>query len=406
MSVAAPQLRFPGFVEPWSPVSMDDALKRVSEAVEVDPTETYREIGVRSHGRGVFHKDPLLGEELGNKRVFRVVPNALVLNIVFAWEQAVAMTSDEEEGFIASHRFPMFLANKEKAHLPFVHRFLLTRLGKNLLELASPGGAGRNKTLGQNEFLKLKAIMPKPNEQEKIADFLDTVDAKLDALRRKKSGLETFKSGLMQRLFAQDLRFARDDGTSFPDWDSVSLKDGFDRIRRKNSAGEDNVLTISAQHGLVSQTEFFNKSVAGADLSGYYHLQKGDFAYNKSYSKGYPAGAIKRLNRYDSGVVSSLYICFRPKEGMLSDFYEQYFDSGGMNSEIGAIAQEGARNHGLLNVSVVDFFEYITVPVPHPDEQRKIADALAAMNAKIAAVAGQITHMETFKKGLLQQMFV
>ncbi len=117
-------------------------------------------------------------------------------------------------------------------------------------------------------------------------------------------------------------------------------------------------------------------------------------------------GAIKRLKMYDEGVVSALYICFAARVEASAPFFEQYFDSGLMNAEIGLIAQEGARNHGLLNVSVVDFFEQITVPLPHPDEQRKIADALSAMDSKITTVRSQISKMETFKKGLLQQMFV
>ena len=95
-------------------------------------------------------------------------------------------------------------------------------------------------------------------------------------------------------------------------WKSVKFEYLFDRLTRKNTDGNKNVLTISARHGLINQEEFFNKSVASDDLSGYYLLERGDFAYNKSYSAGYNFGAFKRLTRYDSGVVSPLYICFTP----------------------------------------------------------------------------------------------
>ena len=210
--------------------------------------------------------------------------------------------------------------------------------------------------------------------------------------------LEQFKSGLMDRIFSQKLRFKQADGTSYPDWDFVQFEEVFSRVKRKNQEDNQNVLTISSKYGLVSQTDFFNKSVAANDLRGYYLLEKGDFAYNKSYSKGYPMGAIKRLNKYEKGVVSTLYICFVAKDKEFSDFFEQYFESGFMNADLSVIAQEGARNHGLLNVSVSDFFEQIAVPLPHTDEQRKIADALSALDAKIELVRSHGDQIEAFSR--------
>lgn len=225
MSGAVPELRFPGFDGEWKPVKISHLLDRVSLPVEVNPSKTYKEIGVRSHGKGLFHKDPVLGKILGSKRVFHVVPKCLVLNIVFAWEQAVALTSDEEEGFIASHRFPMFKEKPNVSSIDFVFRFFLTKKGKSILEIASPGGAGRNKTLGQQAFLDLKIYAPKQAEQYKIATFLETVDTKLAALREKADGLRQFKTGLIQRLFSQELRFTRDGGLDFPDWEKRKLGD-------------------------------------------------------------------------------------------------------------------------------------------------------------------------------------
>lgn len=406
MTGAAPKLRFPEFREPWRPTSVSTLLERKSDPVEVDLAQTYRQIGVRSHGKGIFHKESVTGAELGDKRVFHVVPNALVVNIVFAWEQAVALTSNAESGFIASHRFPMFSEKNGKSYLSFLRHMFLTKRGKLLLEMASPGGAGRNKTLGQQEFLKLKPVMPSRAEQVKIADAICAVDAKLVVLGAKRAALGRFKAGLMQKLFSQQLRFTQDDGQAFQDWEETRLGEVFERIRRKNEENNTNVLTISAQQGLVSQQDYFNKSVSANEVTGYYLLHRGDFAYNKSYSKGYPMGAIKRLNKYEKGVVSTLYICFNTAEEVTARYFEQFFESGFLNREIEKIAQEGARNHGLLNVGVKDFFDQIYFLLPCPDEQQKIADALSAMDAKIQAVADQVTKLETFKKGLLQQMFV
>jgi len=148
------------------------------------------------------------------------------------------------------------------------------------------------------------------------------------------------------------LRFGEFSG----EWEEKKFGEVFERITRKNKENNSNVLTISAQQGLVNQKNYFNKSVSSKDIRGYYLLHKNDFAYNKSYSNGYPLGAIKKLSRYNKGVVSTLYICFKAKSNNVL-FLEQFFNSGYLNKEIHKIAQEGARNHGLLNISVVEFLE-------------------------------------------------
>lgn len=166
------------------------------------------------------------------------------------------------------------------------------------------------------------------------------------------------------------------------EWKYKKFHELFDRITERNNRNNDNVLTISAQDGLVAQNQFFNKIVASENKSNYYFIQKGDFAYNKSYSKGYPFGAFKRLKNYDQGIVSPLYICFRGKSNIITDFYEQYFESGYFNREINSIAQEGARNHGLLNMSLSDFYNTKLI-YPTILEQKKIADILSTWDEAI-----------------------
>ena len=189
------------------------------------------------------------------------------------------------------------------------------------------------------------------------------------------------------------------------DWEVLRLKDKFDRLSRKNAEGNTNVLTISAQYGLINQEEFFKKAVASDDKSNYYLLQRGEFAYNKSYSNGYPFGAIKRLSRYDKGVVSPLYICFSANaDNACPEYYEQYFEAGKMNHEIQAFAQEGARNHGLLNISVSDFFNSFIL-VPPVAEQEKIAKILSAQDKVIECYEKKIEQLKLMKKYYLQNMF-
>ena len=252
---------------------------------------------------------------------------------------------------------------------------------------------------------KYKVPVTSKEEQQKIADFLSSVDKKIRLLKQKHSLLQQYKKGVMQQLFSQQIRFKDDNGKDFPVWQEKKFNDFFERVTRKNKENNLNVLTISAQRGLINQEKYFNKSVSAQDVTGYYLIEKGEFAYNKSYSKGYPMGAIKRLNDYGKGVVSTLYICFKSTGGD-ERFWEQYFEAGLLNREIHKIAQEGARNHGLLNVSVVEFFRDIKVTAPDYDEQAKIADFLSVLDKKINMAAKQIELTQTFKKGLLQQMFV
>lgn len=252
----------------------------------------------------------------------------------------------------------------------------------------------------------MEISFPSEEEQKKIADFLSAVDEKIRLLKEKHALLQQYKQGVMQKLFSQEIRFKDDNGQAFPDWTEKRFEKCFERVSRKNKINNLNVLTISAQHGLINQEKYFNKSVSAADVTGYYLLNKGEFAYNKSYSKGYPMGAIKRLNNYDQGVVSTLYICFKSINNQCDAFWEQFFEGGMLNRQISKIAQEGARNHGLLNVSVTEFFHDMKVTVPCVDEQKKIAEFLQTLDKKLDAVQQQIDLTQTFKKGLLQQMFV
>lgn len=187
-------------------------------------------------------------------------------------------------------------------------------------------------------------------------------------------------------------------------WKVCLLKDKFERLKDKNGENNQNVLTISAKQGLISQDEYYNHSYASEDKSGYFLLQKGNYSYNKSYSADYPYGAIKRLDKYEKGIVSPLYICFRCKGGTVSDYYLQYFEAGIFNREIYKIAQEGARNHGLLNVSVVEFFDSYLLEPP-VKEQEKIAEILNHCDKVIELKQELIVEERNRKRWLMQNLF-
>ncbi len=188
-------------------------------------------------------------------------------------------------------------------------------------------------------------------------------------------------------------------------WRVERLSDFADRVTRKNSKNETDLpLTISSKDGLVDQVSYFNKTVASKDMSGYYLLKNGEFAYNKSYSVGYDFGSIKRLDRYPMGALSTLYICFALKKHD-SDFIKAYFDSLKWYREIYMISAEGARNHGLLNVPTEEFFDTKHYLPENTEEQRKIADFLITLERRIEAQQSLVDNLKKYKRGLLRTVF-
>ncbi|HBC4484783.1 restriction endonuclease subunit S [Enterococcus faecalis] len=189
-------------------------------------------------------------------------------------------------------------------------------------------------------------------------------------------------------------------------WELCKLGRVVERVTRKNKELKSTLpLTISAQEGLIDQNVFFNKSVASRDVSGYYLIYNGEFAYNKSYSNGYPWGAIKRLNRYDMGVLSTLYIIFKPKN-IDSNFLEKYYDTSCWYHEVSKHAAEGARNHGLLNIAASDFLRTeLTVP-KSVEEQRKVGNFLKQLDDTITLHQRKLDQLKKLKKAYLHAMFV
>ena len=259
---------------------------------------------------------------------------------------------------------------------------------------------------------KLKQIIvyhPAIEEQKKITRLLSLIDERIATQNKIIEDLKLLRDAISDAMFCTPKQSAprkRIKGF-YSDWQKVHLKDICSRVSQKNTNGRcDLVLTIAAKYGLVSQLDFFNKSVASENLEGYYLLQKGDFAYNKSYSSEYTCGAVKRLERYEEGVLSPLYICFRPDPSKVnSDYLSYYFESTKWYREIIDISVEGARNHGLLNISVVDYFNTIH-RIPNMDEQKCIANVIKAIMHKISS---EQTILDCYVKQrifLLRQMFI
>ncbi|NCT98160.1 MAG: restriction endonuclease subunit S [Comamonadaceae bacterium] len=280
----------------------------------------------------------------------------------------------------------------------YVYQFLAAHYA----EIRELGNAGAQQNLNAGLIRSIPLPLPPRREQARIARMAGDWDRAIATTERLLDNSRRQKRDLMHVLLSN----RRSVVNARAHWAQVDFDAVFERITRKNTDGDSNVLTISAQHGLVSQREFFNKNVASDDLSRYTRLAPGDFAYNRSASCGYPVGAIKPLVAYDSGVVSGLYICFRQRPGaeVDNDFYRLYFEAGMLNEAITGIAQEGARNHGLLNVSLKDFFK-LPLHLPPLDVQRRIAAILRGAEAEEYSIAAQIEALRLEKRALLGELF-
>ena len=262
--------------------------------------------------------------------------------------------------------------------------------------------------LHNSDLANIKLKIPTISEQKKIVYLLEKINKLIALQQRKLDELTNLKKAYLYRLFPDEkqnipiLRFSNITN----EWKKYKLGEISKRITRKNLDLESRLpLTISAQYGLIKQKDFFNKQVASKNPRNYILLKSGEFAYNKSYSRDSPYGAIKRLNSYPQGVISSLYIAFKPVD-VDSNFLEQYYNSQRWYKEIYKVATEGARNHGLLNISPQDFFNTnLYIPVTK-SEQLKIGALLNTLDRLITHQQKRITSYQRIKKFLLQNMFI
>lgn len=401
-----PKLRFKEFTDEWE----EKKLGEISEIYDgIHQTPNYVEKGIKFVSvediKDIENTNKFITEEDFEKG-FKIKPQKDDILMTRITAGVIGAT------YIVKNNYPLayyvslaLIRKKEKIDVNFLSqninsKYFKKELNKRIIHVAFP------KKINLGDIGECTIKITKLQEQEKIDNFLTSVDKKISLTEEKLELFREYKKGVMQKIFSQELRFKDGNGNDYPEWEEKKLGEVFERIIEKNVENNTNVLTISAQYGLISQVDFFNKSVAGKDLSKYYLLQKGDFAYNKSYSNGYPMGAIKKLKFYEKGIVSTLYICFRLKNKKYStNYFEQYFESKKIDKNIQEIAQEGARNHGLLNISVQDFFN-IYIPFPLLEEQQKIADFLSSIDSKIENIEKELEGLKEFKKGLLQQMFV
>ena len=271
--------------------------------------------------------------------------------------------------------------------------------------LSGDSGARHDRvSIKDDVFFSMPMYIPSEEEQLKVSSFLSLIEKRIADQQQLVEHLKKYKRGAIEAIFNRTISFASNTGDS---WKEFRLGEFARRITRKNGQTTDIPLTISAQYGLIDQREFFSKTVASSDMSGYYLLHKGEFAYNRSTSSEYPFGSIKRLDKYDKGAVSTLYLCFDANEEIMdSDFIMWYFESSRWHNGVREICAEGARNHGLLNVPTAGFFDTVHYLPSNKAEQKRIAAFLSTIDERYTRAFSELEELNNLKKGLYQRLFI
>jgi len=174
---------------------------------EIDkPTENYLALGIRSHGKGLFHKPDSDPKAIAMDKLYEVKENDFIVNITFAWEHAVAIVSKEDVGGLVSHRFPTYEIDTNQVKVEYFRHLILQPFFRKMLENISPGGAGRNRVLSKKDLLKLKVSIPTLEEQNAIAEILNTANQEVKQYQQKLEALKLQKKGLMQQLLTGKVR--------------------------------------------------------------------------------------------------------------------------------------------------------------------------------------------------------
>lgn len=376
----------------WTVCTIGECLERIERPVDVQADEMYTQIGIRSHGKGLFYKDPVTGESLGNKAVYWIEPDCFVLNIVFAWEQAIGKTTQAEVGMIGSHRFPMYRPVDGRINIDYLISYLMTKHGKDILEAASPGGAGRNRTLGQDRFMKSKIILPTPVEQEKIAEFLTTQDKVIELKEKQLAEKQRQKKYLMQQLLTGKKRLPGFDGK----WKKIKLKDLLMERKTYSPKGMEYPHVTLSTEGIYSKGERYDRDhLVKSEEKEYKITHKGDICYNPANLK---FGVIC-INNFGDAIFSPIYVTFEVIGNVSSEYLSNYlmrwdFINAVRKYEEGTVFERMA-------VKPEDFLKFEMLLPPY-EEQAAIAEILTVADKEIDLLRQGLEQERQKKKALMQ----
>lgn len=413
----APIIRFRGFTDDWEQRKLAQLFFTATEKND-DGEYSQADILAASLGTELEKKHIFFGlrstaESVKKYRKVQLGDIVYTKSPIKHYPNGIFRTCKKIPGIVPSmycvyHKRGNIKINTSIVQCFFENKYRLDNYLRPLVNI----GARNNVNITDEEALKGTITIPiNIEEQTKIVNLIEKLTILITLHQHKLDQLKKLKKFFLQNMFpAKGEKVPRIRFKGFTgDWEQRKLSDVAERVTRKNKNLESTLpLTISAQYGLIDQNEFFDKRIASKDVSGYYLIRKGEFAYNKSTSNDAPWGAIKRLNRYESGVLSTLYIvfCILDKSKTCSDYLASYYDTNLWHKEVKNIAAEGARNHGLLNIAPADFFETKLMIPKNFEEQQMIGEYFSNLDHLITLHQRKLDQLQTMKKFMLQNMFI
>jgi len=379
-----PKLRFRGFEGEWEEKCLGKAIKQKIREVP-KPNIFYMAIGIRSHFKGTFQKPNSDPSKIAMEKLFVVKEGDFIVNITFAWEGALAIVKKEDDGGLVSHRFPTYVFNEKIINKKYFQYVFSNKKMKYMLGNVSPGGAGRNRVLNKKDFLKLKLYFPNLSEQQKIADFLCSMDAWIENLTQQKQNLETYKKGMMQKIFSQEIRFRDDNGKDFPEWTEKMLGEALDYEQPTNYIVKSTEYNNSYKTPVLTAGKGFILGYTN-EVEGIHNLDKPVIIFDDFTT-------ATQFVDFPFKVKSSAMKILKVQKGFNIKFIFEVMQN--IRFEVGG--------HGRHWISI---FSNLVILFPSISEQQRIADFLASLDKKIEAKKSEIEKTENWKKGLMQGLFV
>ena len=395
-----PKLRFPGFDEPWRATKFGNLVHEFSDRTKEENEDLLLSAAIE----GMFLNTELFGHQRGasNKGYKKIKYGTMVLSTQNLHLGNANVNQRFEHGMVSPAYKTYDITG---CSVELIAQWIKSAAAKRFFYNATTVGASVcRRNVEWDTLYEQPLYLPGIDEQDKIAKFLSLISERINKQQQFIVSLKKYKRGVFETVFSQKVRLIPRNKRK--DWQKYKLSDFATRVTRKNGGQSDIPLTISAQYGLIDQRDFFSKTVASADMSGYYLLRSGEYAYNRSTSNDYPFGSIKRLELYPMGAISTLYLCFRVKDDIvLSDLAKWYFESSQWHRGVNEICAEGARNHGLLNVPTDGFFNTVHTLPSDPEEQLAIASYLSLFQARLDSAQAVLEKLLRIRSGLMQRLF-
>lgn len=393
-----PKLRFKEFSGEWEEKTFRDIVSLNLVPVE-KPNTDYVRLGIRSHCKGTFHELVKIEDLLEADKMFLVPKDNLILNITFAWEHAIAITDENDEGKYVSGRFPTFAFKKNEVPA-FYESIIRSKRMKYELGVASPGGAGRNRVLNKELFLDIPVKTTDFEEQNKIAEFVKCIDEKIENQKLIVESLEKQKKGLMQKIFSQELRFKDDEEKEFPAWEEKKLGEVakvYDGTHQTPNYVDSGIKFVSVEdiRSLYDSNKFITVEAFNSNFKVY--PQKGDILMTRIGD----IGTVTLVDR-DESIAYYVSLGLMKPFGISGEFLLQYIRSNAFQHELWRRTLHIAFPKKINKNEIGECL----VMVPCVKEQEKIAELLSNYDDKIEKEKKTLEHWQQVKKGLLQQMFV